>query len=332
MKIQRLFIVILSAFLIFSCGSSSKNSLSSLEKLYPESRYLSAIGQGDNLREAEKNAIAKLSNIFQSKVSVNQTLTENYSELSNDEESTIEYNSKLNKRINLLSNQDLINVKTGKHYTDENGKVYVVAYINRLETAFIYEERIQNNDNTIQALVNDAKQTDKKIEKYAALNKATKLIDENLSLVKQLEIISPSSVSLNDELDKYNSIQREKGKIANSIVFTFTSSNDEITNTLSDVLTSESFRIGNNGDFKITSDISYEEVDLGRSEVFYTWESNIKLTDRNGDTIFSFRQSGREGGKTQSAALSRVKFTINKNTAETFFSKFEEYLDSLIGS
>lgn len=331
-KFKRLFAVILLAFLLFSCGTSSKSGLSSLEEAYPESRYLYAIGHGDNLREAEKNAIGKLSNIFQSKVNVNQSLSENYTEFSNDDNSTIEYKSKLNKRINLSSNQELINVKTGKHYTDENGTVYVVAYINRLETSFIYEEKIQNNDNTIQSLVNNAKQSDRKIIKYASLNKATKLIDENLNLLKQLSVISPSPVSYDEELSKYNSIQREKGEVANSIVFNFTNKDNELTNTLADELTSEGFRIGNNVDYKIYSEIRYEKVDLGRSEIFFTWESNIKLTDRNGDTIFSFRQSGREGGNTESAVLARVKHTINQKTADTFISKFDEYLDSLLGS
>ncbi len=329
---QKQNIIILYMILFFGCGSSSINTFDNLKKEYPESRFLSAIGQGDNLREAEKNAIAKLSNIFQSKINVNQTLSENYSEFSDDDNSTIEYKSKLNKRINLSSKQELINVKTGKHYTDENGKVYVVAYINRLETAFIYEERIQNNDNTIQTLVNQSKQVNKKIIKYASFNKAVKLINENIELIKQLSIISPNTVSFEDELDKYNLIKREKGKLANSIIFSFDNNNNEITNTLIELLTSEGFKIGNNGDYKIYSTINYEKVDLGRSEVFYTWESDIKLKDIKGDTIFSYRQSGREGGKTESSALARMKYAMNQDTAKKFIVKFEEYLDSLLGS
>lgn len=327
-----MFHIILIVGLLFGCGSSSKSGHSDLQEQYPESRFLSAVGHGDNLRDAEKNAIGKLSIIFESKVNVDQSLTENYLEYSDDNVSTLEYKSKTQKRINLSSNQKLMNVKTGKHYTDENGKVYVVAFINRLETAFIYEENIQNNDNTILSLEEHSNRSNHKIVKYASLNKATQIIDENMALLKQLSIISPNTVTYNDELEKYNSIKHEKGKIANSIIFTIFNGSNEITSTLSNVLTSEGFKIGKNGDYYISSLVNFEEVDLGRSEVFYTWEVSIKLSEINGDAIFAFKQNGREGGKTESAALSRVKYAANHKTTDDFIFHFEEYLNSLLGN
>jgi len=331
-NILKIFYAIVIIGSLFSCGSSSKSGLSNLGEHYPESRFLYAVGFGDNLRDAEKNAIGKLSIIFESKVNVDQTLTENYLEYSDDDVSTLEYKSKTQKRINLASNQKLMNVKTGEHFTDENGTVSVVAYINRSETAFIYEERIQNNNNTILSLEEHSKQSNQKIVKYASLNKATHLINENLGLLKQLSIISPNTVSYNDELEKYNSIKREKGKIANSIIFTFANNGNEITSTLSSVLTSEGFKIGKNGDYNILSSVNFEEVDLGRAEIFYSWEASIKLSEPNEDTIFAFKQNGREGGKTESAALSRVKYAANQKTSKDFITHFEEYLNSLLGN
>lgn len=331
-NIRKIFNTILIMVLLFGCGSASKNGYSNMEKQYPESKFLSAVGYGDNLKDAEKNAIGKLSIIFESEVNVDQTLTENYLEYSDDNVSTLEYKSKTQKRINLSSNQKLMNVKTGKHYTDENGKVYTVAYINRLETAFIYEEKIQNNDNTILSLEEHSNQSDQKIVKYASLNKAIQLIDENLALLKQLSIISPNTVSYNDELAKYNFIKREKGKTANSIIFSFANTSNDVMNTFSHVLTSEGFRIGNNGDFNISTSVSFQEVDLGRSEIFYTWEASIKLSELNGNTIFTFNQNGREGGKTESAAFSRVKYAANQKTTDAFIFHFEEYLNSLLGN
>lgn len=331
-NIRKIFHIILIVGLLFGCGSSSKSGHTNVEEEYPESRFLSAVGYGDNLKDAEKNAIGKLSIIFESKVNVDQSLTENYLEYSDDNVSTLEYKSKTQKRINLSSNQKLMNVKTGKHYTDENGKVYAVAYINRLETAFIYEEKIQNNDNTILSLEEHSIQSNQKMVKYASLNRATQLIDENLVLLKQLSIINPNTVSYSNELEKYNSIKREKGKIANSIIFAFVNASNEIINTLSNVLTSEGFRIGNNGDYNIITSVNFEEVDLGRSEIFYTWVASIELSELNGNTIFAFKQNGREGGKTESAALSRVKYAANQKTTDDFISHFEDYLSSLLGN
>ncbi len=108
-------------YFLTSCSAQTPNNVySSLEKDYPESRYLSAVGEGDTRKDAEKNASAKLSLIFESNINVNQTLNEHYSEFSDDEKFIPKHMMpKLQKRTNIESDQKLLNIKYGKNGVDE---------------------------------------------------------------------------------------------------------------------------------------------------------------------------------------------------------------------
>ena len=318
--------------LITSCSAQTSSDLFlNLEKNYPESKYLSAIGEGDSRKDAEKNAMGKLALIFESKINTSQTLNEHYSEFSDDESSSLTYESSTKKRTNVSSDQKLLNVKYGKHSVDEVGNNFVVAYINRRETAAIYDEKIENLNSSILSLEKNANSSVSKINKYAALNKASKLMNDNLALMKQQTIISPYNPDFSEKVVVYNSIYRKKGEVANSIKFVITENDEDIVNSLSSIITSKGFKIANSGDFLISSSLKYEEVDLGRSEIFYNWFMNIELMEANKSIIFNFDKSGREGGISESAVYSRAKFTANKSLKKEFISGFEKYLDSLRG-
>lgn len=333
MKIKLIIVSLVMVFLSSCSAQTSNNVYSSLENDYPESRYLSAIGEGDTRKDAEKNASAKLSLIFESNINVNQTLNEHYSEFSDDETSSLTYDAQTTKRTNIESNQKLLNIKYGKHGVDENGSNYVVAFINRSETASIYDEKIENNNSSILALKNNAEQYKTKIEKYAALNKASGLMNENIALMKQLSIISPYNPDFSDKISTYEKIYRTKGEVANSIKFVFANDTaEDVENTLKSILTSKGFKIAKSGDFLITSSLNYEEVDLGRKENFYMWYMNIELKNAYEEIVFNFEKSGREGGISKSAVYTKAKYSANKALKKNFIAGFEEYLNSLIGS
>jgi len=334
-RVKKMFIKITSFFillLITSCSAQTSSDVYlNLEKDYPESKYLSAIGEGDSRKDAEKNAMHKLALIFESQIKTSQTLTEHYSEFSDDEGSSLTYEATTKKRTNVSSDQKLLNVKYGKHSVDEVGNNFIVAYINRRETAAIYDENIESLNTSILSLESHANNADLKIMKYAALNRASKLMNENLGLMKQQTIISPYNPDFSDKVATYNSIYRKKGEVAHSIDFVISESDEDIVNSLSSIITSKGFKIAKSGDYFISTTLKYEEVDLGRNEIFYNWFMNIELVDANDEIIFNFHKSGREGGISESAVYSRAKFSANKSLKKEFIAGFEKYLDALVG-
>jgi len=333
MKTQNLLFV-LTLFLIPSCSAQQPNDiLLNLEKYFPDSRYLAAIGEGDSKSEAEKNAMAKLALIFESNIDVNQTLNEHYSELSYDDNSSLTYEAQTTKRTNVQSDQKLLNVKFGNHGVDNNGNNFAVAYINRSETSFIYEEKIANNNSSIFAMDNSAELSDSKIFKYAAYNKASEMMNENIELMKQLSIISPNTSNFSNEISKYETIYRKKGEVANSIKFVISNvSNKNVVNSLTSLFTSKSFKVADSGDFLITSTMKFDKVDLGRKETFYNWFINISVSNAQNETVFNFEKSGREGGISESAVFARTKYSANESLRKNFITEFNGYLNSLLGN
>ena len=260
-------------------------------------------------------------------------MNEYYEEFSDDETSTLKYESKTSKRTNVESNQKLLNVKYGKHGVDEVGNNFVVAYINRSETASIYDEMIENNNASVVALKKSAENSNIKINKYAALNRASGMMNENIALMKQLSIISPHNPDFSDKIATYENIYRMKGEVANSIKFVISNESDEdVINTLKSLLTAKSFKIAESGDFLITSTMKYEDIDLGRKEIFYGWFVNVEMMNANHEVIFNFEKSGREGGITKTAVYSRAKFSATKSLKKNFIFGFESYLNSLLGN
>lgn len=327
---------ILSLLLVFTVNCSSQNvnnNYSNLEKDYPATRFLAAVGEGDTRNDAEKNASAKLSLIFESNINVDQTLNEHYSEFSDENNSTLTYESQTNKRTSIESDQKLLNVKYGNHGVDELGNHFVVAYLNRSETASIYEEKIENNDASVMSLKNSAMNSNIKINKYAALNRASGLMNENVSLMKQLSIISPYNPDFSDKITNYETIYRMKGEVANNIRFVLSNeTSEDVVNTLKSLLTSKGFKVADSGDFLISSTMKYENVDLGRKEIFYNWFINIELVNAQKELIFNFEKSGREGGISESAVYARAKYSANEALKKNFIMGFEEYLNSIIGN
>lgn len=333
MKTKNLLFILL-ATIISSCSAQQSNDVYvNLEKDFPDSRYLAAIGEGDTKNEAEKNAMAKLSLIFESNIDVNQTLNEHFSEFSDDENSSLTYEAKTSKRTNVQSEQKLLNVKYGKHGVDKNGNNFAVAYINRSETASIYEEKIENNNSSIFAMENSAEMSDSKIFKYAAYNRASEMMNENIALMKQLYIISPHTNDFSSQISKYESIYRKKGEIASEIKFVISNeSNEDVINSLSSLLTSKGFKIAETGDYLVTSTMKYDKVDLGRKEIFYNWFVNVALSNAGNEIVFNFEKSSREGGITESAAFARTKYAANDALKKNFITEFSNYLNSLLGN
>lgn len=327
-------LLILFLFLMSNCYAQTESDVfNSLEKDFPDSRYLAAVGEGDSRSEAEKNAMAKLSLIFESKIDVDQTLNEHYSEFSDDENSSLTYEAKTIKRTNVESDQKLLNVKYGKHGVDKNGSNYAIAYINRSETAFIYEEKIANYNSSILAMQNSAEMSDIKIYKYAAFNRASEMMNENIELMKQLSIISPYTSDFSHQVSNYESIYRKKGEIASSIKFVISTENDkDVVNSLTSLLTSKGFKVGEGGDFTITSSMKYDKVDLGRKDIFYMWFINVELKNSQNETVFNFEKSSREGGISESAVLARTKYSANEALKKNFMTEFQKYLNSLLGN
>ena len=141
------FIIILCSCSINAREKDKKKPewLENPEKVYSPQMYLTAIGEGDTRKDAKSMAAANLAKIFKMEVKASENTLQRYEELTKDNKTKNEDFTQIEKNVNIQSNQVLMNVKYADTYTDNLGRVYALAYINRLKTAQIYEQKINNN-------------------------------------------------------------------------------------------------------------------------------------------------------------------------------------------
>ncbi len=325
----------LIVIVVFSFSAKAQNLpvwVSNPNAVYPDISYLAAVGEGDNRKAAENNALSNLALIFKSDIKVDNTQIDKYNELFGDKEG-FQHESNVTKKVNVTGGQTLYNVKFGETFTNNLGRVFITAYIERLETADIYNEKINNNTEKIKFFVNLASNNNDLLTNYAALNAASFFALDNEMLKSQLKIISPEFGNFNDTDYDYNDINKKSVDAAKKISFTVSIENDtdqKVTTFIKDLLNSKGFVISSNPILNVTGNISYEKLDLQRKEKFVTWTLFINIVNSANETILSTSTKGREGSVSYDAAISRCVNEIGKKIKTEFNNKLTDFFDGLV--
>ena len=299
---------------------------------YSDASYLVAIGEGDNRKAAENNATSNLALIFKSDIKVDNSQIDRYNELMGDQEA-FQHESNVTKKVNVSSKQTLFNVKFGESYTSNTGRVFVLAYIDKMETADIYNEKIKVNTEKINFFITTASNTSDKIINYSALNAASLFSLDNEMLIEQLKIISPEFGNTENLGYDHNDITKKSIDAAKEISFSVNIQNDsdgKTTAFIKEFLNSKGFIINSNPILKIDGSVTYEKLDLGRPEKFVSWNLYLNMLDLEENTLFSTTAKGREGSVSYDAALSRCVNEIGKKIKSDFGKKLVTYFDNLV--
>ena len=339
---KKVVVIVIIVLLSISCVMQAKTGknkkplwLENPEKVYSPQIYLVAIGEGDSRKDAENNAVANLSRIFESKVKADETTTQRYLELTRNKTTTIEDEFNVETRVNVKSEQTLYNIKFADSYTDNLGKTYVLAYIKRTETAEIYTEKINKNSERILHFIKLSENAKNIVKQYAALNAASAIASVNETLMAQLNIISPDATDFtelgyNDQ--KLKTETAEKAKKISFFIYIQNDENDKIKMIVESLLNDFGFKISEKGILKVTGNILFENTDLKRDDnfKFVRYNFQIKVEDNNGNTIVSLFEKGKEGHTTYLEARERAVRKIAAKIKKDFKKKLTAYFDGLV--
>ncbi len=306
--------------------------ISNPNSVYPDISYLAAVGEGDNRKAAENSALSNLALIFKSDIKVDNTQIDKYNELFGDKEG-FQHESNVTKKVNVSGGQTLYNVKFGETFTNNIGRVFIVAYIERLETAEIYNEKISNNTEKIKFFANLATSSNDVLTNYASLNAASFFALDNEMLKSQLKIISPEFGNFNDSDYDFNDINKKAIDAAKKISFSVNIENDtdqKVSTFVKDLLNSKGFVINANPVLNITGNITYEKLDLQRKEKFVSWTLFLNVSNLANETILTSSFKGREGSVSYDAAISRCVNEIGKKIKSDFNKKLTDFFDGLV--
>ncbi len=301
---------------------------------FSNAKYISAVGSGDTRTSAESDAAAKLTMIFKSTIKSEQTVNERYRELfTSPQNSTYEQQSEVHKKASVSSDQTLYNFHIAETYTDNLGKTYAVAVIERIPTAEIYEKKISENEKIMMTYVNHFTSVSDPVEKYASMNAAAVFSSVNEGLKGQLLIIIPGRVHQSATGYDDAKIQRLLGDARKNMPFSVSIRNDDdgkAAAILKEMLSEMGFVSAEKGILAISGEISFEKIDLQRKEQFVRWNYNLSVVNSSGTSLCSLSESGREGHVTYSEAVARGARTMKQKIKANFSKQINAYFDKAI--
>jgi hypothetical protein len=328
--------LILHCLLIVACAFSQEKPawIDSPQGKYPTDQYLAAVGSGDTRKAAENDAAANLAAIFQSNIKAEQTIKERYRELYvSPSQSSLEHQNETVKHISVSSKQTLYNMQYAESFTDNAGRTYVLAVLERQPTAEIYNKRIEENERMMDAYIEQSRLAQTPVLKFANLNAALVFNKTNEPLKKQLGIIVPglmyASKSKYDEV-KVQEMLLEARKGVPFSVHIANDSQETIGGLIRSILNDQGFIVTNDGILKINGNVSFEKIDLKRKEKFVRWSYSLSIADTLGTVVASFDGRGREGHLTYEEARARALRTMSRKIKTDFSAKVNEYFDKLV--
>ncbi len=340
--IKNIYFVVFLIFILFGCASSASSTettnlpewVENPDALYPKRLYLTAVSSGSSLDEARQRSIGSLSNIFSVNVKLDRRILEAYSEeKKKDEEMDWEHSVNLVNRSALTSENELINVRTGKTYFDEKtATFYVLSIISKAETEMLYLEEIQKNDRSLVRFYQEAGDAENKITKLIYLKKCMEIIKIGEALRSIHQILSlmgdtpPLPVPKEDILVELQGLKN----ITVAKIETSGNEKEKLSAYLREVVDQIGFSTGEqNPDIIIKGNLDIAPLEFPREGEFVRWELTIDVTNAiTGNNMNTYTASAREGHVSRESvkgrALDKVKEELNNNFYEHFTAFLSE--------
>ena len=325
--------LLLSGLLLCSCTSlrdSVPAWVQNPQFIYPESDYLVAVGEGDTRRAAENAAAANLSRIFEARIESDERLIDQVRETDRSLERTVDFSTD----INVLSAQTLYNIRHAEAWTDDNGRVHAIAYLDRRRTAALYREKMDEEQKQVDLLRARAAESADPLTAYALLRTAVRHADEAADLLNQLNIIHPPAAAGSSAGYDAYALRRALAKTAQQIRVEIHMDGDldgRIASTLEHLITGYGFVIGTPFTLKIEGRIAIEDTGQRTADLaFVRYELLVQIKDHAGGILSSISEKGREGHISVQEARVRSFRTLESALDSRCTKQLNDYFDSLV--
>lgn len=293
--------------------------------------YLSAVGTGSSRTQAEDNARANIAKIFSTNVKSESGFEQRYNEIISSSDASSTTTTSQTDKLQISSNQNLVNIQIGKSWTDKMGQVYVVAYLHRSSTAELYLSRIDENCNKVIGLMNRAIETQDIWAKFALLEAAGVVNTKSLEMLDQLKVISLSDAD-SFRLPYDSEILQEQvelsGKAISFQIDTVTDDDASVGKMVEAVINNMGFAIFPGGLNRISVRYSTEELKLDNPQKYVRYQLSITVFDDHQQQIVTLNESGREAHFTLEEAKARALRTASSKVSGAFAKKMQEYIST----
>jgi len=301
--------------------------------MYPHEMYITSVGSGDTREIAQKKAIAGIARSIEVDIKSQQQLTEQYFETGTGQEMKLKKFSTFSRQLNLVTEQSLKNVTIGKTwFSKEDGRYQALAYMDRSETADIYNQELMKIDGEVSTYFKKSQEVSDKLTRLAYLNKALNLAAQRDVMAQQLTIISLGSESFTPTIKppELVSARHELAKQIGVKLELDYAKWEEFENSVKEVLQAFGFQIvQTDPDILVSGKMSMERLE--RKGYFVRWFVELHFIDFESQNEFlTFGDDDREGHASFSEAERRAAKRVSGAIRDKLYQKLETYFDSLI--
>ncbi len=319
---------------ILSCASSSANLskaplwVTDINAVYPDSDYLGAVGYAQDRTGAEAAAVSNISKILKQKVESQSTASQKY------EDNLTDLNREYETSVTTSSLIDEITgVKIQEVWNASKNEVYALSLIDRDEVGRYYTQKIKDNENAINGLLNFMIDNEATFEGVAACQNALEVAMENDTYLELLAVINPTMYkNLNLSYKSTSAVavllQLEKEKIYVGVYVTG-DVDERVSSALSKAFKETGYKSETLSTFAGPSTtmpyVLYGELSVSpftmtssQDNKYVRFTLNTELVDMKNKTFLPWSISGREAHLTETEAAQRAIRTIEQEIEKEF--------------
>ncbi|UCD32427.1 MAG: LPP20 family lipoprotein [Desulfobacterales bacterium] len=321
-----IFIVSLFLFSFTGCSDSSINVRKEDGKDFSSSRYLTAIGIGKSEAEARRQAVAEMSNIFESKV-YNETYSNTKAIIGSSEEEVFE--KRVESNIRIVSSVKLKGVKIGKTWVDENTGLYnSLAVLDRLQAREHWTDELENIDEMIQGELATVDAAASKILRLGSLNRIVNLWLQKEAIESRLRVVGFMDENFT-EIDMKSVFQTISKIRAEMMIHVDIMGEQEqsVESHISEFLTERGYVLRDEKEFSnvlITGRVAVQPLQLNNPDVHFVRVTlSVDIVDlESGAQIGEISENLRKGHIDQSEAVRKAVQGISAIVSEELIQTF----------
>lgn len=302
--------------------------LADRESVYPDSKFMSAEGEGDSASEARKNATAALVSQFETTIEVDTEFSSSYGETLNSGSTSSASSSSMIQKIKESAQQTLSNIKHGDVFLDDRGLYHAVAFINRNETALHYRNLIEEKTTKINDLITQGDE-EKDLIAFASYDAAIDLAAQNALLLMQLSLISSVGYKVAKPSYDILAMTRRRSEIGSGVPFSVSITgtfSDELTKVITAEIQDMGFPTAGSAAFSIIGDSSVTPVDLDNGYYNARWRLNCQIINDSSESIVSYVRDKRVSSLSESVSDDKVLKSMEKSIREELIGELNTYM------
>ena len=307
------------------------------DSVFSRQRYISAVGFGNDRRQAERNALANLTGVFGQSVQAELKTVSVYSEALMSGVIQISGNSSVQDAITTSIEMDtLIGAEIADVWFDGGNIYYAAAVMEKQKSAILYADLIRSNERIIADLTAMTTQEKNTLHGYSRYVLAAAIADANRVYANVLTLVGNTSEINPGTMKKGDDYRIEAADIARNIPISVNVEGDRlgrIRTAFSRSLSAAGFRSGGNDSrYVLKANLVLTDADLpNQQNVFIRYIVDADLVDtQDNSVLFPFSFSGREGHINKAEAEERVLRVAENKIADEYGKNLRDFLSLLL--